>query len=183
MSRDPLPPFPLPSCRLQLRPRYGISFSLLLLTYANFGWMLATWATSIGTWAIAICIILLLSELLASPWSIIRLFTVRWLKSDRRAFLTSLLGGVLIVFLLIHLDWLANLMLLLSAGLLVRLDLQVANLSGWQSFIVLLSVASLGISLGWLGHHMVVADNGAAGVMVLEQFQDVWLRIRNAITE
>jgi len=174
-----LPPLPPPSCRLQLRPHYGISFSLLLMTYANFGWLLATWSTHRGTWAIAFCIILLLSELLASPWSIIRLFSVRWLKSDRRAFLTSLLGGILLVFLLIHLDWLANLLLLLSAGSLVRLDLQVANLSGWRAFLVLLSVASLGISLGWLGYHVI--EDGAVGMVVLHQLQDLWLRLKSTI--
>jgi hypothetical protein len=171
MSHESLPSTYPPSCRLQLRPHYGISFSLLLLTYINFGWMLATWVTNRGAWVIAICTVLLLSELLASPWSMIRLFSVRWLKSDRRAFITSMLGGVIVVFLLVHLDWLANLLLLMSAGLLVRLDLQMANLSGWKAFWVLLSVAGLGISLGWLAHHAIVTESVLEGQMFLELWQ------------
>jgi hypothetical protein len=181
MSRESLPTTYPPSCRLQLRPRYGISFSLLLLTYINFGWALATWVTNSGTWAIAIFMVLLLSELLASPWSIIRLFTVRWLKSDRRAFITSLLGGIIVVFLLVHIDWLANLLLLMSAGLLVRLDLQMANLSGWKAFWVLLSVAGLGISVGWLAHYFIVTESWMQGRVVLEVLRDIWSQIRSII--
>ncbi len=182
MSRESLPPVHPPSCPLQVRPRYGLSFSLLLLTYINFGWLLATWATNSGSWAIAIFTVLLLSELLASPWSIIRIFTVRWLNSDRRAFITSMLGGIIIVFLLVHIDWLANLLLLMSAGLLVRLDLQVANLSGWKAFLVLLSVAGLGISVGWLAHYAIVTENLALGHVLLDSFNGIWSRIRSIIS-
>jgi hypothetical protein len=178
MSRESLPPTHPPACNLQVRPRYGISFSLLLLTYINFGWLLATWITNSGTWAIAIFTVLLLSELLASPWSIIRIFSVRWLNSDRRAFLTSMLGGIIIVFLLVHIDWLANLLLLMSAGLLVRLDLQVANLSGWKAFLVLLSVAGLGMSIGWLAHQAIVTENWDLGRILLDLFNGIGSQIR-----
>jgi len=135
---------------LNLPVRYGLSFSLLLVTYINFGWLLAGWHNEWQHWIVVGLLILLLSELLASPWSIIRLVTVRWLKSDRRAFLTALLGGFVGVFLLVHMSLLLNIVLLIAAGLMVRLDLQVANLHDWQAFLLLFSTSLLGIMIGWL---------------------------------
>jgi len=150
MSNDA--PRPHKSVRLQLRPRYAVSFSLLLLTYTHLGWELAGLAAGARSWVLAGLIVLGLSELLASPWSIVRQ-GARWLNSDRRAFVTSMLGTIAAVFLLTHADLLANLLLLISAGLLVRLDLQVACFSGWRAFAVLVLVAGLGMGLGWLAHY------------------------------
>ncbi|MGD1901544.1 MAG: hypothetical protein ACFB9N_04830 [Geitlerinemataceae cyanobacterium] len=150
MSEDS--PRPTTPTRMQLRPQYVVSFPLLLLTYAHLGWKLAGLLVGVRSWAIAGLVVLGLSELLASPWSIVRQ-GARWLNSDRRAFFSSMVATIAVVVLFIHTDVLANLLLLVAAGLLVRLDLQVANFSGWGAFAVLVSVASAGVGVGWLAHY------------------------------
>ncbi|MCT7986239.1 hypothetical protein NG796_23480 [Laspinema sp. A4] len=127
-----------------------LSLMLLALTYFNFGWTLATAQSPLWVWVLSIILTFLMAEALAAPWSIIRTFSVRWLKSDYRTFFTVLLGAF---FLVVFLSWLNisayGLALLVSAAI-ARLDLQTGPFRPWQDFLILFVVATLGLSLGWV---------------------------------
>ncbi|MCT7962083.1 hypothetical protein NG791_15535 [Laspinema sp. D1] len=126
-----------------------LSLLLLALTYFNFGWRLATTQSPLWVWVLSVILTFLMAEALAAPWSIIRTFSVRWLKSDYRTFFTVMSGAF---FLVIFLSWLHisayGLALFVSAAM-ARLDLQTGPFRPWQDFLILFVVATLGLSLGW----------------------------------
>ncbi len=126
-----------------------LSLTLVGITYFNFGWTLATAQAPLWVWVLSMVFTFLMAEALAAPWSIIRTFSVRWLKSDYRTFFTVLLGAF---FLVVFLSWLHisayGLALFVSAAI-ARLDLQTGPFRPWQDFLILFVVATLGLSLGW----------------------------------
>lgn len=132
-----------------------LSLALLLVTYFNFGWVLSQADAPMWVWVLATLFILLIAEALAAPWSIIRTVSVRWLKSDARAFFTVLLGAF---FLVIFLSWLkisAHVLLLFVAACIARLDLQSGTFRPWQDFLILSIVAASGLSLGWGSYNFI----------------------------
>ena len=126
-----------------------LSLTLLVLTYFNFGWTLATAQSPLWVWILSIVLTFLMAEALAAPWSIIRTFSVRWLKSDYRTFFTVMLGAFFLVVFLSWLDISAYGLVLFVSAAIARLDLQTGPFSPWQDFLILFVVATLGLSLGW----------------------------------
>lgn len=127
-----------------------LSLTLLALTYFNFGWTLAQAQAPLWVWVLSIVLTFLMAEALAAPWSIIRTFSVRWLKSDYRTFFTVLLGAFFLVVFLSWLDISAYGLALLVSAAIARLDLQTGPFRPWQDFLILFVVATLGLSLGWV---------------------------------
>ncbi|MGL5193430.1 MAG: hypothetical protein ACRC8Y_07480 [Chroococcales cyanobacterium] len=126
-----------------------LSLTLLVLTYFNFGWTLATAQAPLWVWVLSMVFTFLMAEALAAPWSIIRTFSVRWLKSDYRTFFTVMLGAFFLVVFLSWLDISAYGLALFVSAAIARLDLQTGPFSPWQDFLILFVVATLGLSLGW----------------------------------
>ncbi|MGC9505173.1 hypothetical protein [Baaleninema sp.] len=136
----------------EIKTRPWISFGLFLLTYVNLGWVLSDSDASRWAWIWGIALTILLAEALASPWSIVRNVAVRWLKSDIRGFIAALIAAFVAVIFLTWLHVSSQIVLLASAGLLFRLDVQIAGLSDLQAFLLLLGTSSLGLGIGWLAH-------------------------------
>jgi hypothetical protein len=133
------------------------SLLLLLFTYGVFGWLVATDAQrndldtlselSSLLWLDG-AIILLLALSLAAPFQGIQNFYTSWMKSDTKAFFAVILGAFMAVVILRWIEVFLRIVVLLSAGALVRLDLQTAGYSKWQSFAILLVVSLMGFGLG-----------------------------------
>ncbi|MGC1396786.1 MAG: hypothetical protein WA828_21195 [Coleofasciculaceae cyanobacterium] len=133
------------------------TFSLLLFSYGVFGWLVASDAQRNGLktlsdlsrvlWIEAV-VILILALSLAAPFKLIQKFYTGWLKSDTRAFLAVIFGAFLAVMILYWIETFAHILVLLSAGALVRLDLQTMGYSKWQSFGILVFVSLIGFGLG-----------------------------------
>lgn len=133
------------------------SLLLLLFTYGVFGWLVATDAQrndldtlselSSLLWLDGV-IISLLALSLAAPFQAIQNFYTSWMKSDTKAFFTVILGAFMAVVILRWIEVFLRIVVLLSAGALVRLDLQTAGYSKWQSFAILLVVSLMGFGLG-----------------------------------
>ncbi|PPT10721.1 hypothetical protein CKA32_001236 [Geitlerinema sp. FC II] len=136
----------------EIKTRPWISFGLFLVTYMNLGWVLSDSEASRWPWIWGIGLTILLAEALASPWSVVRNVAVRWLKSDIRGFITALLAAFVAVIFLTWLHVSSHIILLASAGLLFRLDVQIAGLSDLQAFLLLLGTSMSGLGLGWLAH-------------------------------
>ncbi len=133
------------------------SLSLLLFVYGVFGWLVATDAqrnalTSIsnisGVLWLDGAIILLLPLSLAAPFKLIQNFYTSWMKSDTKAFFAVIFGAFFAVIILHWIDVSAHILVLLSAGALVRLDLQTTGYSKWQSFGILVFASVIGFGLG-----------------------------------
>ncbi len=141
-----MPPSPL-------RTLPWLSISLLLVTYINFGWILAKADVTWWQWGLSGALTLLIAEALASPWSLLRNVLYRWLKSDMRAFLSAMVGAFFVVILLTWLHISAHGILLVASGALVRLDAQRAQLRNWQAFLIMTVISAIGLALGGFGYY------------------------------
>ena len=131
-----------------------LSLSLLLLVDINLGWVLYQSAALWWVWLVTISCILLVAEVLASPWALIRTFTNRWLQSDARAFLTIILSAFCAVLILAWFHIAAHLLLLIVAASIARLDLQEADLKDVEAFFILAILSLSGLSIGWIMYRL-----------------------------
>lgn len=126
------------------------SLGLLFLAHGLFGLILAN-NEQTPTWLIvfSIALIVLVAEVLASPWSVLRAFFFRWLNSDFRAFITVVLGTLFAVFVVTWIHIFIHELVLLAAGILARLDLQSYEFGKYQDFVIILSVSLAGFGIGF----------------------------------
>ena len=125
-----------------------VSLALLLATYITLGWLLSAVNAPLMVWITVAGAIVFLAVALSSPWSNIRDGFGRLLKSDTRAFLVAVVSAFCVVIFITWLHLFANLLVVLSAGALVRLDTQTARWSNRQIFIFLSVVPAIGLGLG-----------------------------------
>jgi hypothetical protein len=126
------------------------SLGILLLAHGLFGLILANEDdTPIWLLVVSLILIVLVAEGLASPWSMLRAFFFRWLNSDFRAFITVVIGTLLGVFVLTWIHIFIHELVLIAAGILVRLDLQNYNFNKYQDFAIILITSLAGFGMGF----------------------------------
>lgn len=134
-----------------------VSLLLLVFTYGVFGWLISMDTRSNGLTSLSYvsrrlwidgAIILLLALSLTAPFQLIQTFYKTWLKSDTTAFVSVIIGAFVAVVILHWFETFIRILVLLSAGALVRIDLQTAGYNKWQSFGILIFISLLGFSLG-----------------------------------
>ena len=128
------------------------SLALLLVAYSTFGWLLHSSTLSWQVWLIAVVCILLKALALTSPLKTLRTCFAGMVKSDTRAFIFLLIGVFIAVVLFTWFEVFVHVLLLLSAGLLARLDIHSFGFSGWQAFGIMAVVSLAGLGLGLLIH-------------------------------
>lgn len=133
-----------------------ISLLFLLLAYAAFSWFLYNETTPRIVWVGAMLFALAQALLLTTFASGLRLFLRRWLFSDVGYFTVIFVGAMSIAFILVWYHIFEHVMLLISAEILSRLDLQNAGFNNWQALGVLTTVSVSGLILGWMAHYMVL---------------------------
>ena len=126
-----------------------LSLFLLLLVNINLGWVLSQSAAGWLGWVLTITSILLIAEVVASPWELIKTVTTRWLKSDTRAFLSVILSAFCAVLVLAWFHISAHLLLLIVATSIGRLDLQETDYQDIQAFLILAILSVSGLCIGW----------------------------------
>lgn len=129
------------------------SLLLLLCTYGVFGWLLTDLYSSRLIWLIGAAYILLIALALTDPQRLIRSFYANSLQSDSRAFVSVIVGAFVFVIFMNWIGIFIRILVLISACALVRLDLQTAGYSKWQSFGILVVVSLSGFCLGILAKH------------------------------
>jgi hypothetical protein len=139
---------------LKKLPRF--SLALMLVTYFNLGWTLSESHSEWWIWVAISLLILSIAEALAAPWSLIRTFLVRWLRSDFRAFVTVMSGAFFAVVLLSWIEVSSQGLILVVAACIARLDLQTGLFRPWQDFLILAFVALVGLSLGGTVHYLLL---------------------------
>jgi hypothetical protein len=155
-----------------------LSLSLVMLTYGTFGWYIANADSSWGHWLfeqgeawgwaleegyfyigihlMAILSIAMISLALTAPVTLMTIFLGSWLRSDLKSIISILLWSFAFVLMLRWFGYFVRFMILFSAAILGRLELQRAGYNGWQIFTVLTSLCILGFGLGvfgYLWHH------------------------------
>lgn len=132
-----------------------LSLVLLLVTYSTLGWILSAFSESWFIWMLTILGIVLLDLWLSSSWSKIRDHFVRLFKSDSRTFLVAVAAAFLTVFIITWLHIFVHILVIISSGILARLDTQVAGLREWQVFWTLLIISLVGLGLGTIAQTLI----------------------------
>lgn len=149
-----------------------LSFTIFLCTYGVFGWSIANRAelwliylkeggksivTSVEDDLLlllirltALMVIIVISLSLTTPVALITFVFEESVSSDLKAFIYVLLWSVLAVFILCSFDFFADLLVLISANILLRLDLQNLSLKMWQIFLLIIFLATSAFVTGIL---------------------------------
>lgn len=131
------------------------SLLLLVFTYGLFGGLISATDRSIWLWIMGASYILLIALALTAPFTLMKTFYTSWLKSDARAFLSVIVGAFVAVLIVTWIEVFVRILVLLSAGALVRLDLQTAGYNEWQCFSILVIISLTGFGLGILMQYLI----------------------------
>lgn len=130
------------------------SLTLLLVTYSIFGWFLFSSTFSQTIWWLEFFLALLLPIVLTAPLTLLKMGFVRWLSNDTRYFIAVIFASLLGVVVLTWIRVFADILVLISAGALVRVDLQIAEFTKLQALLILMMVSWAGFSIGLLCHRL-----------------------------
>ena len=132
-----------------MKKKYWVSLTLLFVTYFTFGWQLSEFDVSPHlTWFLAIASILVLDIVLSFPMRNTKALIKGWFSSDIGAFLAITVGAFVAVVVFAWLHLFATCLLLISAGVLARLDIQISGWKDWRAFVVLTTISLGGVGLG-----------------------------------
>jgi len=132
------------------------SLALLLLTYITFGWILYAWSLSWRVWLLTAFFVVLITLALTFPLRSIQIFFAGALRTDTRALIFILALSFFAVVLLTWFQTFVRVLVLLSSGLLARLDLHNADFKVIPTFAIMTIVALVGLGLGLLIHHWLI---------------------------
>lgn len=137
------------------------SLLLLLFTDSIFGWLIAASQLLVDSdkagflWLLGAGYVMLIVLALTAPLTMIQTVYSSWLKSDTRALLSIIFSAFLAVILIRWIQIFIRILVLLSAGALVRIDLQVAGYTPLQAFKILTVFSLTGYGLGIIAHQLV----------------------------
>ncbi|WP_088239484.1 hypothetical protein [Calothrix rhizosoleniae] len=133
-----------------------ISLTLLLLTYTHLGWVTYQAGYSLVTWLLLVLAILLLTGSFTTPWSKISNFFRFLLQSNLRYFGFTLLGALLLFFILAKFRLFLDILVMIAATMLARLDFQGAGLNEKLAFGIIFIFSLIGLGLGVIMHLLVL---------------------------
>ncbi|NEN92672.1 MAG: hypothetical protein F6K48_28740 [Okeania sp. SIO3H1] len=125
-----------------------LSLILLLITYTILGWRLASTQASQLLYLAIIATIFLLDIMLTVPLPNFKCIITPWFQSDITTFIAVIISAFLFVVIIRWISLSVDALVLMSAGILVRLDTQVYGLKNWQSFVILLIISQGSLGLG-----------------------------------
>ena len=126
-----------------------VSLTLLFVTYFTLGWQLSEFDVPPHlTWFLALASILVLDIVLSFPMRKTKALIRGWFSSDMGAFLAISVGAFVAVVVFAWLHLLAPSLLLISAGVLARLDIQISGWKNWRAFVILTTISLGGVGLG-----------------------------------
>jgi len=129
-----------------------ISLALLLGTYGIIGWQLSGLESHWILWILAAMATVLLAAAVSSPWSKVRDGFASCFTSDTKAFLIAVVIAFLSVVIITWLHIFVHILVVFSASMLVRLDVQAARWSNRRSFWLIAIASLVSLALGALVH-------------------------------
>ena len=124
-----------------------LSLALLFISYIILGWSLANYQASLFLYLVVLVSIFLsdiiLTFCLFNLQAIVPLF-----NSKSYIFISAIVVAFLFVVIIRWINIFIHSLVLISAGILVRLDTQISGLNRWQSFGILLMISEVGFGLG-----------------------------------
>ncbi|MFE4107457.1 hypothetical protein [Almyronema epifaneia] len=134
----------------KLTQRFWLSFLLLFLIYATFGWFLHVWQASQLSWALTVVFLIAKAGILTVFWKPTREFVLLGFQSDMGYFIMVLVLASLFVAALVWLQVFVYILMMIAAGLLVRVDLLTRSIDDAIAFVALLLIPMLALAASWL---------------------------------
>ncbi|MGB3640984.1 MAG: hypothetical protein WBA39_25915 [Rivularia sp. (in: cyanobacteria)] len=126
------------------------SLTLVLVTYSVFGWILSQENLPNFAWLVIVISILILVAGITTPWS----KTVKYVRvlfnTKLKSFGFAVLGAFLFFLIFAEFRIFLDIMLIISATILVRLDFQMAGIKETQAFLLTSVFSISGLMLGFL---------------------------------
>jgi hypothetical protein len=132
-----------------------LSLSLLLIAYGTFGWFLSRTTTFRFTWVFALIFALMLAWILTSPLRGLSSKFLQWSVSGAGSLILCLIISMLVALALVQARILSHVLIILSAEILVRLDMQTSGFNKVQAFLLLTGTSLAGLEIGWLMQRLV----------------------------
>ncbi len=117
------------------------------MSYSIFGWSLANAQASLFLYLVVIAGIFLLNAILTFRFLNFKAI-VPWFKSEIYTFISAIATAFLFVIVIRWINIFVHALVLISAGILARLDTQIYGLKRWQSFGILLIISEGSLGLG-----------------------------------
>ncbi|MGD1699520.1 hypothetical protein [Dapis sp. BLCC M229] len=130
-----------------MKPIPLLSFTLLLMSYSIFGWSLANAEVSLFLYLVVIAGIFLFYAILTFRLLDLKAI-VPWFESDIFSFISAIIIAFLFVVFIRWINIFIHALVLVSAGILAKLETQVYGLKKWQSFGILLIISEGSLFLG-----------------------------------
>ncbi len=127
-----------------------VSLTLALLTYCCLGWVISQERVPPMAWFAIVPIVILGVGALATPWTQVNLYSNLFFQSKVRSFGISVLGAFLLFLMITWFRLFLDLLLLVSAMILVRIDFQTAGFRYTHTFAALCIIAMTGLGMGVL---------------------------------
>jgi hypothetical protein len=127
-----------------------ISLVLVMLSYSTLGWGLSETQAPMYVWISVILIILLLVASLTVPWSEISKYSSLLVRSNLRSFAVTTVGAFLFFLMLAWFQIFLDILLIISAGILARIDCQTSSFKQAGTFLIMFIFSLAGLGLGKL---------------------------------
>ena len=129
-----------------------ISLFLVSLTYTRLGWVLSDNNAPLYLWILLVLAILVLVASLTVSVSVISKYSSLLVSSNLRSFTVATLGALLFFLMLAWFGIFLDMLLIICAGILARIDCQTAGIRQLQAFLIILLFSLAGLGCGHLLH-------------------------------
>lgn len=127
-----------------------LSLILLLLTFTSLGWVISSSNPAIYVWLLVAIAILFLTGSLTSRWANLRNYSYQLFRTKIKSFAFAILASLLLFLILARFRLFLDILLILAASMLVRLDLQTAGFRDETVFLITTTFSLTGLGLGVL---------------------------------
>ena len=125
-----------------------VSLTLVVLAYGSLGWLISQAQLPWFVWLTVVTAILFLLSALTTPWLKIADYSIFFFKSDARGFAFSILAAFLFFLMLAWFRVFLDTLLIISANILLRIDVQTSGLGERQTFFLTSIFSLTGLALG-----------------------------------
>lgn len=127
-----------------------VSLAILFAAHSTFSWFLTRSTVTWLAWALVFTFTLMQALLLTTLFDEVRGVIASWLKSDVGYFTLIIVVSLGVTIALVWFRVFGYILVLVSAEILARLDLQNAGFNRIQALLILSLVSFSGLSVGWL---------------------------------
>ncbi len=129
-----------------------LSWVLMVAAYMTYGGFLHQSGASNLVWGLSLAFALTLAAVITIGWRLCRRFILIGFQSDLGYFLMALSLASMSVAAVTQFHLFAALALLVAVGLLVRVDMVIADMTKGTAFLIMVFLSILGLGLSWLPH-------------------------------